>query len=84
MEILKIWQDYFASQHEGLGTTYERFILHEYFSEFTKEFQIENVLEVPCFGMTGISVRTDLELIPGVPAFALHIKNIRHYLQLFA
>ncbi len=49
------WQEYFKYPNEGLGTTYERFILHRYFYNMRKRFNIRSVLEVPSFGMTGIS-----------------------------
>jgi SAM-dependent methyltransferase len=40
--------------YEGLGTTYERFILHRYFQILNSKYTIKNVLEVPAYGMTGI------------------------------
>ena len=49
------WKQYFISRHEGLGTTYERFILHKYFREIKDKYSIQNILEAPCFGMTGVS-----------------------------
>ncbi len=49
------WEQYFLNYDEGLGTTYERFILHRYFFSVWKRFNIRSVLEVPSFGMTGIS-----------------------------
>jgi SAM-dependent methyltransferase len=49
------WKQYFEDFYEGLGTTYERFILHRYFEKITGTYFIENVLEAPSFGMTGIS-----------------------------
>ncbi|MFH1460522.1 MAG: methyltransferase domain-containing protein [Candidatus Omnitrophota bacterium] len=49
------WEEYFRYRHEGLGTTYERFILHRYFEKLRQDFDVQNVLEVPSFGMTGIS-----------------------------
>jgi len=51
----KIWRDYFENHHEGLGTTYERFILHEYFTNIHQKYHITSVLESPSFGMTGVS-----------------------------
>ena len=50
-----IWKDYFQNHHEGLGTTYERFILHHYFDKIRKRYAIRCILEVPSFGMTGVS-----------------------------
>ena len=49
------WQKYFADADEGLGTTYERFILHNFFQSLRKKYDPKEVLEVPSFGMTGIS-----------------------------
>jgi len=53
--INSVWQQYFESHHEGLGTTYERFVLQQYFNAIRKRYSIQSVLEVPSFGMTGIS-----------------------------
>ena len=55
LPILKNWPDYFENPHEGLGTTYERFVLNNHFKRIQSAFSIRNVLEVPSFGMTGIS-----------------------------
>ena len=49
------WKHYFETRHEGLGTTYERFILHEYFRKIRGQYGVETILEAPAFGMTGIS-----------------------------
>ena len=50
-----IWKQYFRDPHEGLGTTYERFILHKYFRRIRDRYKIQSILEAPCFGMTGVS-----------------------------
>ena len=55
MHILNAWPDYFEHGHEGLGTTYERFVLHGHFQRLAKDHDIGSVLEAPSFGMTGIS-----------------------------
>jgi len=55
MYIASAWEQYFSNHHEGLGTTYERFILHRYFEKIKRAHSIQSVLEVPSFGMTGIS-----------------------------
>jgi hypothetical protein len=55
LPIMDNWQDYFYNPYEGLGTSYERFILHNLFKDIDTEFSIESVLETPSFGMTGIS-----------------------------
>jgi hypothetical protein len=49
------WEHYFSDTHEGLGTTYERFVLHRYFERFRAAYAVERVLEAPSFGMTGVS-----------------------------
>lgn len=49
------WREYFLNPHEGTGTTYERFILHQYFERLRKQYSVEKVLECPIFGMTGLS-----------------------------
>jgi hypothetical protein len=53
--INKTWKRYFVDPDEGLGTTYERFILHQYFAKIRKTYSVHSVLEAPSFGMTGIS-----------------------------
>jgi SAM-dependent methyltransferase len=55
ISITSTWPEYFRNSDEGLGTTYERFILHRYFEKLRKQFLVESVVEVPSFGMTGIS-----------------------------
>jgi len=55
LPILDTWPDYFINPDEGLGTTYERFILQHLFQEIDINFKIDSVLETPAFGMTGIS-----------------------------
>ncbi len=55
LPVLDTWEDYFSNPDEGLGTTYERFLLHGIFSMIAEQADIETILEVPAFGMTGIS-----------------------------
>ncbi len=55
LSVLNTWPEYFENMHEGLGTTYERFVLHRYFKQMQEEFKIKSVLEAPSFGMTGVS-----------------------------
>ena len=55
LPIMDNWEDYFYNPYEGLGTSYERFILHNLFKDIDTEFSIKSVLETPSFGMTGIS-----------------------------
>jgi hypothetical protein len=49
------WEQYFSDAHEGLGTTYERFVLHRHFERLRADFAVSRVLEAPSFGMTGVS-----------------------------
>ena len=53
--ISNCWEDYFKNPSEGLGTTYERFILHNYFSSLKSRYDVHTLLEAPSFGMTGVS-----------------------------
>ncbi len=55
LSIIDRWPEYFENMDEGLGTTYERFILHRYFSRIRELHDINSVLEAPSFGMTGVS-----------------------------
>lgn len=55
LPILDTWESYYQDPREGMGTVYERFILHEIFAALPGVEKIENILEVPSFGMTGIS-----------------------------
>jgi len=48
------WRDYFVEFYEGIGTTYERFVLHGIFEKIRNEFGVMTVLEGPAFGITGI------------------------------
>ena len=40
---------------EGLGTVYERFILNDFFDLLIDSYEIDRVLEVPIYGMTGLT-----------------------------
>jgi SAM-dependent methyltransferase len=40
---------------EGLGTVYERFMLNGYFERLMDSYVIRNCLEVPIYGMTGLT-----------------------------
>ena len=55
MQIATNWPSYFKHWHEGLGTTYERFILLHHFKHIRQKYSIDSVVETPCFGMTGIT-----------------------------
>lgn len=55
LSILDTWPEYFEHMDEGIGTTYERFILHNYFNDLKDKFDVQSILETPSFGMTGIS-----------------------------
>ena len=49
------WKRYFLHRDEGFGTTYERFVLHRYFTWLRTRYDIQSVLEAPSFGMVGVS-----------------------------
>ena len=53
--ILHFWQKYFVNPDEGLGSTYERFIINRALFKIVKHFAINTVLEAPSFGFTGMS-----------------------------
>lgn len=54
--ILNMWKKYFdESRDEGLGSTYERFILNRLLGNVIRDFGVETLLEVPSFGFTGLS-----------------------------
>jgi hypothetical protein len=55
MSIESRWKLYFENADEGLGSTYDRIILHRYFGRLDKCYAIESVLETPSLGMTGVS-----------------------------
>lgn len=40
---------------EGLGTVYERFMLNDYFDRLMDAYPVHNILEVPIYGMTGLT-----------------------------
>lgn len=49
------WPRYFETRDEGLGTLYERRVLHRIFGEIARSFRPQGLVEVPCLGMTGIT-----------------------------
>ena len=51
----KNWKKYFFIETEGLGTLYERLILHSFFRKFIVKYRIKKAIECPSFGITGIS-----------------------------
>lgn len=55
LSVMNTWPSYFNNMDEGLGTTYERFILHRYFKQIKEDYKVNTLLEVPSFGMTGVS-----------------------------
>ncbi len=40
---------------EGLGTVYERFMLNNYFDSLISTYNLKKILEVPLYGMTGLT-----------------------------
>lgn len=53
--ILHFWENYFSEPDEGLGSTYERFVINKVLLKVIKHFSVKNVLEAPSFGFTGLS-----------------------------
>ncbi len=49
------WRKYLTDYNEGLGLVYERFILNDYLMDLAQNYDIQTVLEVPLFGMAGVS-----------------------------
>lgn len=49
------WKEFFYKKSEGLGTLYERVILHKFFRNLIEKYKIRKILECPSFGMTGFS-----------------------------
>ncbi|HOZ01576.1 MAG TPA: methyltransferase domain-containing protein [Candidatus Syntrophosphaera sp.] len=53
--IINDWAKYFSNPHEGMGSSYERIVLNDLLEETAQRNGVENVLESPSFGFTGIS-----------------------------
>ncbi len=53
--IITDWEKYFSNPHEGLGSSYERIILNNLLYKVVDNYNINNALETPSFGFTGIS-----------------------------
>jgi SAM-dependent methyltransferase len=53
--ILHFWEKYFSDPDEGLGSTYERFVINEVLFKAVKHYRVKTVLESPSFGFTGLS-----------------------------
>lgn len=54
--IIETWKRYFMEdRNEGLGSSYERIVINLKLNELIKDFRIQNCVEVPSFGFTGIS-----------------------------
>jgi SAM-dependent methyltransferase len=75
------WRSYFDNHHEGLGTTYERFILHHHFSKIREQFAVSSVIEIPSFGMTGVSgINSMWWALQGVPVTV--VDDVKERLEL--
>ncbi|MBC8386071.1 MAG: class I SAM-dependent methyltransferase [Candidatus Cloacimonetes bacterium] len=55
LPIIKNWKIYFEDPDEGLGSSYERIVLNNKLEKFCRHFKVNNILEAPSFGFTGIS-----------------------------
>lgn len=53
--IINFWKNYFSNPDEGLGSSYERIIIHNRIMEIITKYNIQSVLEAPSFGFTGLS-----------------------------
>ncbi|MCK9571109.1 class I SAM-dependent methyltransferase [Candidatus Pacearchaeota archaeon] len=49
------WKKYNNNFNEGLGTVYERVVINNLFDRIIDKYKIKNVLEVPVYGMAGIT-----------------------------
>jgi|SRR5690554_799991 hypothetical protein len=53
--VIDNWRNYFHTEDEGLGSSYERVILNQLLTRICQKYEIQKVLEAPLFGFTGIS-----------------------------
>ena len=53
--IISNWRQYFTDYDEGLGTTYERFILHQYFDEIMYEVTLDLLQAIETNELSSIS-----------------------------
>ncbi len=53
--IINFWKKYYDNPDEGLGSSYERIIIHNKILEIANKYGVKSVLEVPSFGFTGTS-----------------------------
>ncbi len=49
------WRHWMHDYNEGLGLVYERLVLNDYLDALVDRFDVRNVLEVPLYGMAGVS-----------------------------
>ncbi len=49
------WKRYLTDYNEGLGLVYERFVLNDYLESLLAAHSVRTVLEVPLYGMAGVS-----------------------------
>ncbi|MFA5497971.1 MAG: methyltransferase domain-containing protein [Candidatus Cloacimonadia bacterium] len=60
--IINQWKVYFSDENEGLGSSYERIVLNNLLRRIVAEHNVENILEAPCFGFTGLSGINSIQL----------------------
>lgn len=53
--ILHFWKNYFSNPDEGLGSSYERIIIHNKILNICQKLGVSSLLEAPSFGFTGTS-----------------------------
>ncbi len=49
------WKRWMTDYNEGLGLVYERFVLNDLLERLRLRYDVSNVLEVPIYGMAGVS-----------------------------
>ena len=63
--IINNWRGYFTDENEGLGSSYERVIINSLLDRVIEDYGIENILEAPLFGFTGLSGINSMNLAMG-------------------
>ncbi len=50
-----VWQRYLTDYNEGLGLVYERFVLNDFLMGLYEQYELQDVLEAPIYGMAGVT-----------------------------
>ena len=75
--ILRFWEKYFENPDEGMGSTYERFIINDVLLKTVEHYGIKTVLETPSFGFTGLSGINSLGLALNGISVAINDSEIK-------